>query len=99
MGDDAKTTKRLTLRRDLDHAADLEPGEFCYRRREDGTVKWLHFWPWDSPAALSAAVRPQHNGMGATWTLTGTEEEPTLFPSVDAKGVWHGFLTDGVARQ
>jgi hypothetical protein len=93
-----ETTAPLTLRRDVDHAGDLEPGEFCYRRDGD-RVKWLHFWPRDSSCALSAAIRPQHNDNGATWTLSGAEDAPTLFPSVDAKGVWHGFLTNGVARQ
>lgn len=93
------TDKPMTLRSDLDHWSDLERGEFCYRRREDGSVKWVNFWPWDSPCALSAAVAPQRNGSGATWTLTGTEAAPTLSPSVNAEGIWHGFLTNGVARQ
>lgn len=36
---------------------------------------------------------------GATWTLSGTDEAPTLMPSVNAVGVWHGFLTNGKAKQ
>jgi hypothetical protein len=76
----------------------LEPGEFCYRRDGD-RVKWVHFWPRDSSHALSAAIAPQRNGIGDTWTLAGTDDAPTLTPSVDAKGIWHGWLTDGVARQ
>ncbi len=95
----AQTTDApLRWRRDADHWADLEPGEFCYRRREDGTVKWLNFWPCDSKAPLSASIAPQRNGNGAAWALSGSEEAPTLSPSVDAAGVWHGFLTNGVAR-
>lgn len=89
----------LIFRSDLKYAPDLKRGEFCYRRREDGSVKWVHFWPWDSPVALSASIAPQQNGSGAAWTLSGTETAPTLMPSVDAVGIWHGFLTNGVAKQ
>lgn len=90
--------KPLTLRSDAAYWPELERGEFCYRRDQDGSVRWLHFWPWGSPCALSAAISPQRNGNGATWTLAGTEAAPTLRPSVSAEGIWHGFLTDGVAR-
>lgn len=89
----------LTWRRDIDHAADLERGEFCYRRSTDGRVKWIHFWPWDSPCAISAAISPQRNASGATWTLSGTDDKPTLYPSVNVNGIWHGFLTGGIAKQ
>jgi hypothetical protein len=88
----------LTWNRQETHAADLDKGEFCYRRDDDGRVKWVHFWPYDSPCALSAAIAPQRNGSGATWTLSGADDAPTLQPSVDAVGVWHGFLTNGSAK-
>ena len=71
-------TAPLRLRADTDNWADLEPGEFAYRRDADGRVKWLHFWPLDSRCPLSAAVAPQRNGMGASWSLSGTDEAPTL---------------------
>lgn len=87
----------LKLRRDATCWADLEPGEFYYRRAEDGSVKWLFFWPRTSSCPLAASIAPQRNGKGAAWTLSGTEERPTLHPSVDAAGIWHGFLVDGVA--
>lgn len=29
------------------------------------------------------------------WTVTGEPESITLQPSVDIKGVWHGFITNG----
>lgn len=93
------TSAPLRWNRDARHWGDIEPGEFCYRRDEDGRTKWLHFWPRDSSSPLSAAIHPQLNGSGASWTLSGTDEAPTLFPSVDAAGIWHGFLTDGIARQ
>lgn len=89
-------SERLTYRADTDDWAELERGEFCYR----GTPsKWLFFWPLDSDTPLSAAIRPQKNGVGASWELSGSLEAPTLRPSVNAEGIWHGFLTDGVAKQ
>lgn len=91
-------TRRLVGRPFVFCAAALERGQFCYSRDADGRVKWVHFWPWDSPVALSAPIDPQRNADGATWTLSGPDGAPTLTPSVDARGVWHGFLTDGFAR-
>lgn len=91
------SSEPLVYKPDAKGWSDIERGEFGYRRREDGSVKWLFFWPRTSTAPLMAAVLPQRNGLGAGWTLTGTEERPTLQPSVNAEGIWHGFLTDGVA--
>lgn len=98
MSADQTTGAALILRKDISDWAELEPGEFCYRRGDDGRPKWLNFWPHDSRCPLSASISPQRNGTGATWTLSGTEEAPTLHPSVNAEGEWHGFLTNGVAR-
>lgn len=95
---DSKTA-RLAMRKDVDCAADLDKGEFCYARRDNGSVKWLHFWPRDCPIPLSAAIAPQHNGSNATWTLSGSEDAPTLHPSVDAVGIWHGWVRDGEATR
>lgn len=35
------------------------------------------------------------NVCGAQWSLSGTIDKPTLSPSLNWVGVWHGFLTDG----
>jgi hypothetical protein len=32
------------------------------------------------------------------WGWNGHLERPTLTPSIDCKGCWHGFITDGVMR-
>lgn len=78
---------------------DLDRGQFGYVRGGDGAVTYLVFYPWDCPSPLPVAISPHRNSVGATWTLSGTEERPTLHPSVNAEGIWHGFLTDGVARR
>lgn len=33
------------------------------------------------------------------WTLTGPDLSPTLSPSINNPGVWHGHLVDGELRQ
>lgn len=38
-------------------------------------------------------------GRGATWEWDGNHEEPTLKPSIDHVGHWHGFLTAGFFTQ
>ncbi len=38
------------------------------------------------------------NISGAQWALSGTQELPTLSPSLNWVGVWHGFLNDGFLR-
>lgn len=38
------------------------------------------------------------NANGAQWSLSGTEKNPTLSPSLHWVGVWHGFLTDGFLK-
>ncbi|MCA3245569.1 MAG: hypothetical protein ING19_05325 [Azospirillum sp.] len=88
----------LAYRPDAGCPCDIERGEFCYGDLVDGVPRWLHFWPHDSKCPLSAAIAPHRNPIGASWTLSGTREAPTLSPSVNAKRCWHGFLVDGVAR-
>lgn len=72
-------------------------GEFCDVRDQAGHPLFLVFWPRGCSCAIHAAISPQRNSDGASWTLSGSEDAPTLTPAVDVKGVWHGLLRDGVA--
>jgi len=40
----------------------------------------------------------EKNVNGAQWSLSGTEDKPTLSPSLHWVGAWHGFLQDGFLR-
>lgn len=40
----------------------------------------------------------EKNVNGAQWSLSGTEDKPTLSPSLHWVGVWHGFLENGFLR-
>jgi hypothetical protein len=33
------------------------------------------------------------------WTLSGPDDKPTLKPSINNPGVWHGYLTDGMLHE
>jgi hypothetical protein len=35
-------------------------------------------------------------GLGAKWSFDGNHEAPTLTPSINHIGCWHGWLRDGV---
>lgn len=37
----------------------------------------------------------EKNQCGAQWTLSGTQDKPTLSPSLNWVNVWHGWLRDG----
>ena len=38
------------------------------------------------------------NSCNAQWTLSGTREKPTLSPSLNWVGMWHGWLQDGFLK-
>jgi hypothetical protein len=94
---------RLRHRRDLTETGqgltEIEQGEFYYMR-DPATLKVLRIgvWPAGCEAPVLLDVVP-HEGRPC-WTLSGTEDEPTLMPSVfvNPPRGWHGFITDGIAR-
>jgi hypothetical protein len=42
------------------------------------------------------AIRPVIDGSPQSWEWNGSIEAPTLTPSINHPGCWHGWLTDGV---
>lgn len=42
------------------------------------------------------AIRPVFDGSPQSWDLTGGADAPTLSPSVNHVGCWHGWLRQGV---
>ena len=91
--------------------ADLEPGDWCFCRADtyddegspdestlgvsfDEATHVLLCDPngiWHKPAVRGKG----HQRNGATWILTGTEDAPTLHPSLQ-DSQWHGWLKNGV---
>lgn len=95
----ATKNRPLRYRPDTEDRGELEPGEFCYCRDDDGRVASLSFWPCDSDSPLTAMMWPSQNKHDASFVWSGTMEAPTLTPSVNALGRWHGWLKNGVAQQ
>jgi hypothetical protein len=51
------------------------------------------------PVSVGWHVRHDRNFLVRnTWTLSGTNEKPTLSPSLHWVGIWHGFLENGHLR-
>ena len=38
-------------------------------------------------------------GDSSHWVLTGSDEKPTLSPSINHPGVWHGHLENGILKE
>ena len=89
---------RLVRIADNESGREIRPGDFFYRTdRLDGRIKWIEFWIPGQRAPFQASIAPQKNACGASWTLSGDPDRPTLHPSVNVKDIWHGWIRDGVA--
>lgn len=70
--------------------APLSPGSFSLEgENERGEPKWLLF-PCQSAHAdpeypCRVSINGQRNGVGATWTMSGPIDAPTVSPSVHCK--------------
>lgn len=89
-----------TYRPDLDGRWDepLAPGEHCFSAPAPDRPKWLRFRCRNDPRDTCAiALRPQRNGVGASWEWDGNREAPTISPSVNCENVcgWHGWIRNG----
>lgn len=72
----------------------VAPGDyFIDRTRADRPALFL-IVPGDKiPSRL-----PLWNNGGEHWEFSGTDDKPTLSPSINCPGTWHGYLTEGVFR-
>lgn len=69
--------------------ADKGPnGKQYLLRLPNGQIDWSVYGP-------TSGGRVDGN-MSQGWTITGTMPNITASPSIDATGVWHGFLRDGI---
>jgi len=58
---------------------------------------------WDEPDVEQKGLScewtvDRKNYYGAAWSLSGTREKPTLYPSLHWVGQWHGWLQDGFLK-
>ena len=80
---------------------ELPPAKFMFMRDGPNGPRWMSFpCPGqrrknESNARCMVPLHPQKNSNGASWTWNGNREKPTLSPSINCHGCWHGFITDG----
>ena len=78
---------------DIDEV-DRRPGAFeYYRAGERYPAGLIYNCPCGCGARGSLAFRPHP---APSWQWDGNVEQPSLTPSVNHVGHWHGFLTRGV---
>lgn len=59
------------------------------------------FWfkcPGACKSIVPIALRPVVNGAQQSWEWDGNDQAPTLTPSINHVGCWHGWLTGGEFR-
>ena len=96
-------TTKSVYRPDYDDDRGNTPvkGEHYFCSTESGRPKWMVFGcrrPENNKTGIcQIALRPQKNGVGASWEFDGNKEAPTIHPSVDCSRVCgaHFFIRNG----
>lgn len=73
---------------------ELKPGEWQFAN--DYTAIWIcapHTDPMQGLVRIP--ISPTGSAVPPVWTWDGNKEAPTLTPSIDVIGVWHGWLRAG----
>ena len=73
----------------------LQRGAFEVRTSNlNGQRRFMFVCPGCSTLA-QLAIRPVVDGSPQSWDWNGSTDAPTLTPSINHPGCWHGWLTDG----
>lgn len=71
-------------------------GDFQYEPKPGGAQAYFWLLCPKCGTLSGMAIRPiVDSGVTESWELSGTLDRPTLRPSIDHKGCWHGWLTNG----
>ena len=75
-----------------------QPGDFDYLTLSNGQRQLWVKCPGSCGQLKALDLRPTVPlaGEHPSWEFTGPECSPTLHPSYDHKGCWHGWLSNGV---
>lgn len=75
----------------------VQKGDYQFTKDEATGQRWFWFKCPGSCGQVSAiALRPVVKASGHSWEFDGNEDAPTLSPSINHVGCWHGFLRGGV---
>lgn len=74
------------------------PGDFDYLMLADGQRQLWIRCPGNCGQIHALTLRPVLNPafLKPSWDKIDSDEAPTLFPSYDHPGCWHGWLKNGV---
>jgi hypothetical protein len=75
---------------------DLNTGEFFFRTADNGQLWFNAMFPGQNLCCIPIRplIDPTANG-GQSWEWDKNEDKPTLTPSVNAVGCWHGWVRAG----
>lgn len=75
---------------------DLKEGQFLFSVDDAGQRWFSCMLPGETACCIPIrpVVTPGVNG-GHSWAWDGNEDKPTLTPSINAQGSWHGYVTAG----
>lgn len=75
-------------------------GEYFFRRGDRGMALWVAVpnfaYRAETGFAMSRWPIDYQTERGFRWAWNGSEDRPTLTPSLGLEGIWHGFVTDGM---
>jgi len=71
------------------------PGTFYWG---DPEYKDRLFFTCPNRRSCNIPIAPNRNPNGSSWQWDGDRDKPTISPSIDCKGCWHGHIKNGVMR-
>ncbi len=74
---------------------DEQPGEFDVVTEPDGQRRMWFVCPGPCKMMTAIALRPVLGPAVPSWEFDGDLTAPTLKPSINHVGCWHGWLTKG----
>lgn len=75
-----------------------QPGDFCWSPKgedSDGRRYLYLCLPGDTSMSAMRCFHGPDRGIAREWSWDGNEDQPTLKPSINWEGHWHGYLTAG----
>lgn len=70
-------------------------GQFDVCTEPSGQRRFWFVCPGSCKGLAAIAIRPVVDGSPQSWDWDGSTDAPTLHPSIDHKGCWHGWLKNG----
>lgn len=79
----------------VDFRVRAKQGEFEVITEPGGQRRFWFVCPGPCHAISAIALRPVVDGSEQSWDFDGNLEAPTLYPSINHVGCWHGWLKAG----